>query len=216
MPMQQSQPQTSVSAQQSQSQNSTSVQQNQLPQIKTVYINFVDGITLEKVNTIMTKCNQIMNQVQAETLYFSISSSGGSVDAGIALYHFLKALPCKIVMHNIGSIDSIANVVFMAGHRRYAVRQASFLLHGVTFNLPQAIQMNSAQLKEFQAQMDTMHEKIAEIIAENSNLTKTTLEDLFRQGDAKGTTFAKENKIIHGIRKFKIPLNAPLITIGNP
>ena len=49
MPMQQSQPQTSVSAQQSQSQNSTSVQQNQLPQIKTVYINFVDGITLEKV-----------------------------------------------------------------------------------------------------------------------------------------------------------------------
>ncbi len=58
-----------------------------------------------------------INKGQKE-FYFLISSPGGSVNDGIVLYNFIKALPAKIIMHNIGVIDSIATVIFLAANER--------------------------------------------------------------------------------------------------
>jgi len=70
-------------------------------------------------------------QPKPDVLYFLFSSNGGSVNAGIALYNFLRALPVEIIMHNTGSIDSIATVIFLAADKRYAALHSTFLFHGV-------------------------------------------------------------------------------------
>ena len=85
------------------------------------YISYYDAIDVPHVKAIMTVCNNILSQTpMPSTLYFLFASQGGSVDAGIALYNYLKSLPVKIVMHNTGSIDSIANVICVGGQERYA------------------------------------------------------------------------------------------------
>ena len=39
---------------------------------------------------------------------------------GVAIYTTLRALPLDLTTHNIGNVDSIGNIIFLAGARRYA------------------------------------------------------------------------------------------------
>jgi ATP-dependent protease ClpP protease subunit len=52
---------------------------------------------------------------------------------GFAIYNLLQSLPYEVHTHNIGAIQSIANVVFLAGDRRTAAPESSFMLHGFTW-----------------------------------------------------------------------------------
>ena len=95
-----------------------------LPNIPTgiFYINYFDEINDGKVRGLMALCADILAKVKPTptTFYFAISSPGGGVAAGMTFYNFLRALPVKIIMHNTGSIDSIATVIFLAASERYA------------------------------------------------------------------------------------------------
>ena len=106
------------------------------------YISYYDAISEPKARALMQACTQAIDQTKPSRLYFLFSSSGGSVDAGITLYNFLRALPIPVIMHNVGSIESIANVVFLAADERYATPHATFLLHGITWNFAQGTQLS--------------------------------------------------------------------------
>ena len=101
-----------------------------------VYLVFHDPINPETANRLIDFTNKAIVQYAPQTLYFLFSSTGGSVDSGVALHNYLRGLPQKVIMHNISSIDSIANAVFLAGQERYATAASAFLLHGIywTFN----------------------------------------------------------------------------------
>src|SRR6266536_1225344 len=92
--------------------------QPSLPNIPTgvFYINYFDAITDGKVRGLMALCSEILAKVNPTptTLYFALSSPGGSVAAGITLYNLLRGLPVHIVMHNTVSVDSIATVIFVS------------------------------------------------------------------------------------------------------
>lgn len=179
------------------------------------YVNFVDGITLEKVKIVMAVCSDIYVKHKPETIYFSFSSGGGDVDAGVNLYTFLKGLPCRIIMHNTGSIDSIANVVFMAGDERYATKFSTFLFHGVRFDINGQMSLHLNQISELQDRIQKMHNKIADIICQNSKLTKKKLQKFLFEGKTEDAAFALKHGIIHDIRDFKIPENTPFVSINH-
>lgn len=181
---------------------------------KTVYINFSQPITPEKVNTLMAACSQALGQFSPDRFYFLFASPGGMVDPGINLYNFLKALPVKITMHNMSSINSIANVIFMAGSERFAVPHSSFLFHGVAAQFEAKSSLTLPLLKERMSSLQTDQEKIAGILSENTELSKQEIESMFMEGESKSTTFAKDKKIITDVRKAVIPKNVPLIGIN--
>src|SRR5258708_6267508 len=110
------------------------------------YINYFDGISDAKVRGLMALCTDIVVKVNPEHLYFAFSSPGGSAAAGITLYNFLKALPVEISMHNTGSVDSVATVIFMAGSKRYACQHSRFLFHGVSMPFWKDQMVNAAQM----------------------------------------------------------------------
>jgi len=181
---------------------------------KTVYINYFDGINESKVKALMALCSDIIAKCRPETLYFLVSSNGGSVNAGIALYNFLRALPVEIVMHNTGSIDSIATVIFLAGNRRYAALHSTFLFHGVQMTCNQGVVLNYTQLQEHVSMMQQDENKIAGIIAARTQLTEAEIRQLFRQGESKDLAFAKEKGIIHEAKDAAIPKDAPFMTVN--
>lgn len=180
------------------------------------YLNFVDSIDIDRVKFVMNACSNIISQInpQPTTLYFLISSNGGDVDSGIALYNFLKALPFKIIMHNIGSIDSIANVIFLAGDERYASKHTSFLFHGVALNLTQPVSFGLNQLNEITNRLAISQEKIAGIVCQNTSITKKQIAKLFKEGKTEGTSFALSKGIINAEKPAVVPTGAPFVSLN--
>ncbi|WP_155837415.1 ATP-dependent Clp protease proteolytic subunit [Herminiimonas sp. CN] len=50
----------------------------------------------------------------------------GSTDQGFALYNFLRSLPIPLKTHNIGDVESIAVVVFLASTKRFTCPHSRF------------------------------------------------------------------------------------------
>lgn len=194
-----------------------SATQPPLPNIPTgvFYINYFDIVTDGKVRALMALCSEILAKVKPTptTLYFAISSPGGSVAAGITLYNFLRALPVKLTMHNTGSIDSIATVIFLAADERYACSHSRFLFHGVaTGEMPQGTRLNRFQTREFLSGLEQDEGRIKELIVERSKITESEMVQLFQQGETKNPAFALEKGIIHDVRDLSLPFGAQVVT----
>ena len=81
-----------------------------------VYFNFQDGIDPVKVNKFIHFTTEAVKHYKPSELYFMISSSGGDVDSGFALYNFLVSLQgqMQITMHNAGDAAVMhGNQVFL-------------------------------------------------------------------------------------------------------
>jgi len=185
----------------------------QLP-IDTIYVNYFDSINDAKTKALMAICSDIVAKQKPRTIYFLFSSVGGQVNSGITLYNFLRALPVEIVMHNNGSIDSIANVIFLAASKRYAARHSSFLFHGINWNFAAGASLTFSQLKENLSSFEREETKLVSIIAERTKMSEADIRELFHQGEAKDLTFAVNKGIVHEIKDPVVPKDAPLITVN--
>jgi ATP-dependent Clp protease, protease subunit len=182
--------------------------------VDTVYINFCNMISQPTVQTLMAACTDALRQFNPTKLYLSMSSNGGDVAAGIALYNFLRGLPVRVVTHNIGAIDSIAVVIFLAGEERYAVPTATFLFHGVQINVPQPMALTIYQLRESVSGLDEDHNRIVHVITGRTQLSEDEVRGLFEQGESKNATFATEKEIISAIQDFTVPQGAPFFSLN--
>jgi ATP-dependent protease ClpP protease subunit len=172
---------------------------------KTIYINFFDSIDPTKANKFIQFTTDVIRQHDPKELYFLIASNGGDVDSGFVLYNFLISLQSKITitMHNTGTIDSIANVIFAAGQKRYAAPNASFLFHGVSMNMHGSV--SRTILKESLSRLEGMENRIAHTVSKHSKLTETELTVLFQQGEGKDVNFALDKEIIQEIKVPSVP-----------
>lgn len=180
------------------------------------YLSYYDTINEQKARAFMEACARAVVQTKPSQLYFLFSSSGGSVDAGIAIYNFLRALPIPIVMHNTGSIDSIANVVFLAADERYAAPHASFLLHGLKWGFPQGAQLSWSQLQETVSAFKASESRYVGIMKERTSLTEDELTSLLHQGETKDLVFAKQKGIIREIRQAHVAPGATFLALNFP
>ena len=124
-------------------------------------------------------CAKLSND-GADEIYVLLSTPGGNVMNGLTIYNVLRGLPCTITMHNVGNVDSIGNMVFLAGDKRIACAQATFMFHGVGFEAPQ---LREKVLRERLASVLADQERIGSVIVERTNLTRKVVEGLFRGHD---------------------------------
>ena len=73
------------------------------------YVLFSRLINYENVSELVRKLNEISSREQ--DIYLLLNSHGGNVAAGIHCYNMLRALPTRLVSHNVGNVDSIANAI---------------------------------------------------------------------------------------------------------
>lgn len=178
------------------------------------YLNYFDGIDVKRVNSLMSVCANVIAQHNPQELYFLFASPGGDVNSGIVLYNYLKALPTKIIMHNMGIVDSIGNIIFAAGEERYACPHSTFLFHGVKMNTSQNSGFSVEQLNELRSRLESDQLKIANILQVNTTLTEEEILGFFREGESKDAEFARDKQIVHDVRVAKIPNGAPFVTIN--
>lgn len=182
----------------------------QIPQVDDIYFTYVDQIDVSKVNLAINQIVQAILPRKPKRLHLLLSSPGGDVSAGIALYNYLRAIPVEILTYNIGMVASVANVIFMAAEakNRFACPHTSFLFHGVKLNLTAPMQVDYSQVKEFESNMSRDLERIAEVYIANTSLKKEKIDALFKQGEIQNLDSAVTEGIIAEVKTLKIPAEA--------
>ena len=176
------------------------------------YISFLADINPQ---TSAALIGTIFDQISkgASEIYLLLSTPGGTVDHGVAVYNVLKGLPVPFTTHNVGAVNSIGNVIFLAGARRKAAPHTTFMYHGVGFDVTTAIRFEEKNLRERLDAIRTDQSKMGAIMVERTKLTQPEVENLFLEAQTKDTVFALDKGVIHEVEKVNLPAGAPLIQL---
>lgn len=91
-------------------------------------------------NGLLSLQNYIKSQKERITnLTINISSLGGAVTPGIAMYNYLKKQGFNIITHNFGEVSSAAILLYLAGKIRTASAISKFMIHPIKFGLNEAL-----------------------------------------------------------------------------
>jgi ATP-dependent Clp protease protease subunit len=177
-----------------------------------VYVSFSADInqnTNEKLIDVMASCANS----QVEQVCLLLSTIGGSVMNGLNLYNVLISMPFELTTHNVGTVNSVGNMLFLAGNERYAVPSATFMFHGVGFTFSQGQRLEEKDIREKLAGILRDQKRIGDIISQHTKLGESEIEGLFTEAQIKDASFALEKGIVHEIREVQIPRGTPIVPL---
>lgn len=177
-----------------------------------VYINFSAEIIPHTTESLIAACANIANQ-GIPTIYLLLSTPGGSVMHGMTLYNVLRSLPVDLVTHNVGNVDSIGNVVFLAGKKRYACNNSTFMFHGVGFEGAGNMRLEEKLLRERLDSITSDQKRIGEVIAERTKISRDEVAKLFLEAKTQDAAFAAGNGIVDEIRDVQITPGQPIVSL---
>ena len=174
-------------------------------------VHFIGPITHNSASAIRNNCLQAL-QNGATEIELHLSSEGGNMTAGFALYFFLKSLPVPLTTHNIGSVESVAVVIFLAGQKRYACPGTRFLIHPLHWGFGSLVAADHSRVSEWRDCLDFDAERYASIFLDATTAAgaptdiRSNLTGNARIFDADG---AVQAGIIHGAMQAKLPAAGP-------
>lgn len=177
-----------------------------------LYLSFIRPVNYDNVNTLLTKINQAVDKGYQEIILM-MSSAGGQVIPGFAAYNQLQMLPIRLTTYNIGSVSSIAAIMFLAGTVRLAVPNATFQFHSAVLELGQGGETAKYQLVQYLSELAALEERLKDIIIARTNLQPAEVDLLMAEGKTRDAQFAKNTNIVQYIASYTIPGDAPLIQV---
>jgi ATP-dependent Clp protease protease subunit len=128
-------------------------------------VHFIGPINHTSACTVRNLCLQAL-QSGASEIELHMSTEGGNMTAGFALYFFLKSLPLPLTTHNIGSVESVGVVIFLAGQKRYACPGTRFLVHPLHWGFGNLVAADHSRVSEWRDCLDFDAERYAAIFEE--------------------------------------------------
>jgi ATP-dependent protease ClpP protease subunit len=185
--------------------------QKPIPEI--VYVTFNAEITPQSAEGLLAVMANCATQ-GVKRVYLAMSTPGGDVTQGMTLYNVLKGMPFELTTHNVGNTDSIGNAVFLAGVKRYACPHATFMFHGVGFNMAnQNVRLEEKNIREMLENITSNHKRIGTVLEERTKIDKALIPELFREAQTKDANFALANGIIDEIRDLDISPGSAVISL---
>jgi len=135
----------------------------------------------------------------------NIATMGGECSYGFTLYNFLRALPVAVHTHNLGTVESMGNILFLAGERRTACSFSKFLFHPFHWTLHGSV--DHARMAEYAMSLDYDLELYAQIVAERTEGAAQVLDVpryLMAHPRILSPREALENGMIHAIDELPI------------
>ena len=87
------------------------------------------SVNEENFSKVVSKIRELMVEYDDERITLIITSSGGNVGVGFAFYDFIKGMKIPLDTVGLGSVDSMAIPMFLAGERRYIGRHTTMYFH---------------------------------------------------------------------------------------
>ncbi|MGI0102125.1 MAG: ATP-dependent Clp protease proteolytic subunit [Nitrosotalea sp.] len=160
---------------------------------KSVVIRLNGPINNQTINSLMAVIDNKMKEGVRDFVLL-LSSHGGDTAAGLTGYNYLKGLPVKITTCNIGTVSSIATVLYCAGDRRISVPHAKFLIHEPYWSFHES-NLDEGEIDEISKRLSIYKENVAKVIAKSTG--KETLEVL--EAMHQRTTFTPDEALSWGL-----------------
>ena len=167
-----------------------------------IEVSFIGKINEENARLFINNIkSMIEDNPESASLTIYISSPGGSVDIAVELFYFLKLLDCEIRTINTSCVNSAAIIVFASGKERISLPCSSFYVHSITKNLNGNFTVDDLlrEIKEMTANTD----KVANILAQTSNKSKSYWKRLMKKGCLLTPQKAKEVGLVNGISNYE-------------
>ncbi|WP_295473390.1 ATP-dependent Clp protease proteolytic subunit [uncultured Pseudomonas sp.] len=136
-------------------------------------IHFTAPINSATCGQLIDKASQAAQQ-NAERLVLNIATMGGECSYGFTLYNFLLSLPMPVHTHNLGTVESMGNVIFLAGEHRTACPHSKFLFHPFHWHLNGAV--DHSRMSEYAMSLDFDMHLYCRIVAERTQGAQEPLE----------------------------------------
>lgn len=136
-------------------------------------VNFTAPINSATCGQLIAKCSQAV-QEGASRLVIKIATMGGECSYGFSMYNFLMALPIPVHTHNLGTVESMGNIIFLAGERRTACRHSKFLFHPFHWTLHGSV--DHARMSEYAMSLDEDLVLYARIVEERTQGAREPLD----------------------------------------
>jgi ATP-dependent Clp protease protease subunit len=175
-----------------------------IPTSSRTYISFSAEVSPSTTEALIASLAVCANS-GVEEVYLLLSTPGGSVMNGMNLYNVLRAMPFRLITHNVGNVDSIGNAVFLAGETRYACPHSTFMFHGVGLDVSVGVRLEEKNLRETLEGLLADQKRIGSVIGERTTLTDDQIELLFREATTKDANYAASVGIVHEIRDVDLP-----------
>ncbi|MGK9049883.1 ATP-dependent Clp protease proteolytic subunit [Stutzerimonas chloritidismutans] len=128
-------------------------------------VHFTASINAVNTGQFIDSCTRAVKQ-GASHLTVKIATMGGECSYGFSLYNFLRALPVPVHTHNLGTVESMGNIMFLAGQRRTACLHSKFLFHPFHWNLNGSV--DHARISEYAMSLDRDLDLYARIVSERT------------------------------------------------
>lgn len=171
-------------------------------------ISFNAPVSPKTASPLMGVITNMVNGGHDE-VHLLLNTPGGTVADGIGIYNLLRAVPASIVTYNMGSVNSIGNVIYQAGNRRICAQTSSFMFHGVGFDIANA-RMELKQLKE---KVDGIHNDqamISDIMVRHTGLGSDDVDQLFLDMAFLSAQEALKRGITDEVRDIHLPQGLPV------
>ncbi|EJO47779.1 MULTISPECIES: ATP-dependent Clp protease proteolytic subunit [Enterobacter cloacae complex] len=167
---------------------------------------FTCPVNQSTVNALIGNCLGAINQGATE-LNIYISSQGGDLVAGFTAYHFLKALPVPVRTHNLSNVESVANIIFLAGSERKANPGSRFLLHPFHWGLA-GPSVDHSRVSEWTACLNNDLERFVDVIEASVGSSKNRDEwkKIISAATIADAAMASDWGLIHDITVAGYPL----------
>ena len=173
-----------------------------------IYISFTSLVNPHTTQILMGALTNAVNNGHTK-IHLMLSSPGGQVAEGITLYNLIRSLPIPVYTYNIGTVNSIANVVFQAGERRITATNSSFMFHGVGFDIQNA-RMELTHLIEKIQELQKDEALISAIMVERTGLSDAQAQNLFRTMAFMDAKKAVESGIADEVSDINLPSGVPV------
>lgn len=115
-----------------------------------------------------------LNTINHDPIRVYLTTHGGSMEEGFAIYDTLRSSTSPIIMIASGLIASIGIVIFLGGTERYGTPNTRFMIHAMSSSIPpgdiklkdQIIDINEAK---------NANDMMMNIIADRTKLSKKTM-----------------------------------------
>ena len=157
-------------------------------------------------------CEQAKSDRPVTEYVVYLTTTGGSPYSGINLYNFMKSLPQKKTVYNMGSVDSAGVQFFLGFDHRFGVDNCSFMVHQTLLPrsaLPELF--NSFDLQTEGEKLASTDRKTYAIIEKETQAfaQKPLTQDLIREAALKTTTYhaseAQEHGFINAVKRPQLP-----------